>query len=80
MDRGARQATVYGVTKSQTRLRNSAGAHTHTPMLVTYFGKATKVIDVTMGKLREGKVQKNCLYYHCNYSIKLKLFRDKKLI
>ena len=30
MDRRGRLATVYGVTKSQTRLRNSAGAHTHT--------------------------------------------------
>ena len=57
MDRRAWWATVHGITKSQTRLRNSAGAHTHTPVLVTYFGKTTKVIeDVTMGKLREGKV------------------------
>ena len=29
MDRGTRQATVHGVTKSQTRLNNGACMHTH---------------------------------------------------
>ena len=47
MDRGAWQATVHGVTKSQTQLSSvtNANTHTHTHMYVTeyfaeYFHKA----------------------------------------
>ena len=57
MDRRGRLATVYGVTESDTTEKLSRGTHTHMPMLVTYFGKGTKVTEyVTMGKLREGRV------------------------
>ena len=49
--------SLWGHKESDTTEKLSRGTHTHMPMLVTYFGKGTKVTEyVTMGKLREGRV------------------------
>ena len=42
MDRGALWATVYGVTKSQTRLRT----HTQQPFIVPIFFVLSLMLDV----------------------------------
>ena len=46
MDRGAWQATVHGVTKSQTQLRGSVGMRMHTHMPWT--GSGLEAVYPTM--------------------------------